>query len=223
MIDDAARHQAHIFFRLDFALERTGNGAHAATGHAGIGEQRGEHGREQVRVLHPRRIPPVGQVNVLLHALTVERAVGKAVDGGHVIAAITKERAEFFECLTPSSELAGGTRRESKTHGKRPGVRELLTDDRQCRAQGRANLAPAFSGMNVRAVRQIEASANPHRPTLAGRSAARSWIAAMMAGSSIDVTSKLWPTSRSSVMWSSPPRCSRNSRNPRISVSVPSA
>ncbi len=91
---------------LDPGLEGAGHGAHAA-GHA-LGQQPCQEIREPIGVGQARRIAPVRPVGALLDRLSVERAIGKSVEGENVVAARFEEFAECVEGCGFVERFGGG-------------------------------------------------------------------------------------------------------------------
>ena len=197
-------------------LERTGYGAQAAFDSGVLRQQGRQQICELIGVAQPLGVAPVGQVDVFLHTLAVESAVRKAVDGEDVHALAAEKVAKLGQ-RRGRGQLGSGTRRQAQPDTKvaiGPGGHQAVADRRDMAVEVRADFSPRLTRMDVAAVGEMDAGAQVHAPYSRRRSQTR---ARRISWASIWCTSSPTPMSRSSVMVSSPPRCSRNSRRPRSS------
>ena len=192
-----------------------------------IGQQHRQQPRQPVGVVRRASSRQSGRYTCSFTRCAVKSAVRKAVDRQDVVVAVAKEVAERVE-LRRLFERLRGLGRQPQSDAEWPVMPEQRADSRKRRSQDGADLVPRFARMNVGAVREVESSADHHRrpkttvdwtrgsifrPRSRLGPRARRCACATVA-SSISVTSKPWPMSRSRVTCSSPPRCSRNSRRP---------
>ena len=118
--------------------------------------------REAQRVGDPLRRAPVGRVDVGLDALTVKRPVGEAVDREDVEPLGVQPLAQALELVAVEQLLAldaGDAQSEAERRIRRdPGLQRGCMCAKALR-HGR----PPVGGVDVRAVRQMQVLADPHR------------------------------------------------------------
>ena len=117
--DHELGHPGRVGHAADARLVRAGHRADRALEPGLVGQERGQQLGQAVGVLEARLVEPVGEVDILLDARAVERAVGKAVDGEDVEAAVPEELAERLQ-LRRLGQRRRRRRREAQADAERP-------------------------------------------------------------------------------------------------------
>ena len=134
-----------------------------------VGQQLGEQVGEQVGVAQPLRVAPVGQVHLLLHAGSVEGAIGESVDGEDVHPVAVEEVPEFGQ-RGGFGQFGGRTRRQTQADAEIAVGHQPVADRDHVAVEVRTDLGPRLSGMDVAAVGEMDAGTQIHVPSSCRRS-----------------------------------------------------
>ena len=184
--------------------ERSGHRADASV--RAFRQQLGKDVCQPVGIVQPRRIRPIGAVDIFLHPHAVEIAIGKSVDGENIgvgFGQIALERFERRSVRQPRSR--GGRKAQTDPERFRTGRRRMNIGN--VAPQGVERLLPGFALVDVGAVGQLPLIGLAH-PHFAPARAFNFSIAVSMSAVSISCTSTPTPSESSSVIVSSPPKCS---------------
>ena len=141
-------------------FEGTGYRAHAA------GDSRGhelcDEREEALRVGEALGRGPVGRVDLLFYARTVEAAVGKSVDRKNVAIVRVEPVTKCGECGR-LREFFGGPSAEAQTDRVRTTGGDAAADDERVTLERVEGLRPRFAAVDVRTVGEVEAVVEFHR------------------------------------------------------------
>ena len=202
----------HVARPAHLRLKGAGRGADAAL-EIGLVRKSAPGWWRAVGVVEARILEPVGQVHLLLDASGVKLAVRKAVDRKDVQPLALSRATELFELAL--RELLRGPGREPKPTPKGDSRTTALTPATSFSTLPRTSAQVSPAWMLVQYVR----CGSRHAPSFIASLDAREppWRAPRLR---ISCTSTPEPISASSVMVSSPPRCSRNSARPASTAGV---
>src|SRR5262249_5565230 len=125
-------------------------------------QTRGEKAGTTKCVFYTCLFAPIGPVDVLLDAHAVEGPVREGVDGEYVESELVEQRLELRQC-----DLFCRARGEAQPHAEARGTGNARLRRADAAREDGAHFCPRFSGVDVRAIRQVRRARElrePHVP-----------------------------------------------------------